>query len=111
GRGFALVRVRRRREHPPSWRFAPMWEPDRGRLGRRFGWRRRGRAPVRAAVAAAALGGVVGGATIAADRSLRAALEQLPVAQRSFTATWLGTLPAGGYQRVDRAATNALRRL
>jgi hypothetical protein len=63
------------------------------------------------AVAAAALGGVVGGATIAADRSLRAALEQLPVAQRSFTATWLGTLPAGGYARVDGAATSALRRL
>jgi FtsX-like permease family protein len=63
------------------------------------------------AVAAAALGGVVGGSAIAADRSLRAALEQLPVSQRSFTATWLGTLPAGGYPRVDRAATNALRRL
>ena len=63
------------------------------------------------AVAAAALGGVVGGATIAADRSLRAALEQLPVAQRSFTATWLGTLPAGGYAKVDRAATAALSRL
>jgi hypothetical protein len=63
------------------------------------------------AVAAAALGGVVGGATITADRSLRAALEDLPLAQRSFTATWLGTPPAGGYDRIDRAATRALSRL
>ncbi|HEY3763957.1 MAG TPA: FtsX-like permease family protein [Gaiellales bacterium] len=62
-------------------------------------------------VAAAALAGVVGGATIAADRSLRAGLEQLPVAQRSFTATWLGTPPAGGYAEIDRAATSALHRL
>ncbi len=63
------------------------------------------------AVAAAALGGVVGGSTITADRSLRAALQELPVAQRSFTATWLGTPPAGGYGRIDRAATRALARL
>lgn len=63
------------------------------------------------AVAAAALGGVAGGSTITADRSLRAALEQLPVAQRSFTATWLGTPPAGGYGRIDRAATRALSQL
>jgi len=63
------------------------------------------------AVAAAALGGVVGGSTITADRSLRAALEDLPVAQRSFTATWLGTPPAGGYGEIDRAATKALARL
>ena len=63
------------------------------------------------AVAAAALGGVVGGSTITADRSLRTALEGLPVAQRSFTATWLGTPPAGGYGEIDRAATAALRRL
>jgi hypothetical protein len=63
------------------------------------------------AVAAAALGGVAGGSTITADRSLRAALEGLPLAQRSFTATWLGTPPAGGYGRIDRAATRALSRL
>ena len=63
------------------------------------------------AVAAAALGGVVGGSTITADRSLRAALEGLPVAQRSFTATWQGTPPAGGYDVIDRAATRALARL
>jgi hypothetical protein len=63
------------------------------------------------AVAAAALGGVVGASTITADRSLRAALEQVPLAQRSFTATWLGTPPAGGYARIDRAATAALARL
>ena len=63
------------------------------------------------AVAAAALGGVVGGSTITADRSLRAALEDLPVAQRSFTATWQGTPPAGGYGEIDRAATRALARL
>jgi hypothetical protein len=63
------------------------------------------------AVAAAALGGVVGGSTITADRSLRAGLDQLPVAQRSFTATWLGTPPAGGYGRIDRAATKALAQL
>ena len=63
------------------------------------------------AVAAAALGGVVGGSTITADRSLRTGLEQLPVAQRSFTATWLGTPPAGGYPELDRAATSALATL
>jgi hypothetical protein len=63
------------------------------------------------AVAAAALGGVVGGSTITAERSLRTGLEQLPVAQRSFTATWLGTPPAGGYPVLDRAATSALATL
>ena len=63
------------------------------------------------AVAAAALGAVIGGSTITADRSLRAALEQLPVAQRSFTVTWQGAPPAGGYARIDRIATAALRTL
>ncbi len=63
------------------------------------------------AVAAAALGAVIGGSTITADRSLRAALEQLPVAQRSFTVTWQGAPPAGGYARIDRIATAALHTL
>ena len=109
-----------RREHSPrveiradvGARSRAAWAPLRVAAARARARPGRGAlVAVGVAVAAAALGGVVGGSTITADRSLRAALEELPVAQRSFTATWLGTPPAGGYGRIDAAATRALARL
>jgi hypothetical protein len=109
-----------RREHSPRLeiradvgaRSRAAWAPLRVAAARaRARPGRGGLVAIGVAVAAAALGGVAGGATITADRSLRAALEQLPVAQRSFTATWLGTPPAGGYGEIDRAATRALSQL
>ena len=94
--------------------------PDRGRLGRRFGWRWRGRAPGRAGAAWSRSAsrsrrrrwaGSSAGRRSPPTAACATALEDVPVAQRSFTATWLGTPPAGGYAEIDRAATAALRRL
>jgi hypothetical protein len=60
------------------------------------------------ALATAAAAGVAGGATITADLELRRNLDALPPASRSFSATWLGAPPAGGYPQIDRTATAAL---
>ncbi|HET7171429.1 MAG TPA: FtsX-like permease family protein [Gaiellales bacterium] len=60
------------------------------------------------ALATAAAAGVAGGGTITADLELRRSLDALPPASRSFSATWLGAPPAGGYGEIDRTATEAL---
>jgi hypothetical protein len=60
------------------------------------------------ALATAAAAGIAAGGTITADLELRRSLDALPPAQRSFSATWLGAPPAGGYGAIDRSATAAL---
>lgn len=84
----------------------------------RVAWARARARPARGAIVAvgvalatAAVAGVAGGGTITADLELHRALEQLPPAERSFAATWLGGLPQGGYASVDRQATATLRDL
>jgi len=60
------------------------------------------------ALATAAAAGIAGGGTITADLELQRSLDSLPPAGRSFSATWLGAPPAGGYREIDRTATQAL---
>ena len=60
------------------------------------------------ALATAAAAGIAGGGTITADLELQRSLDALPPASRSFSATWLGAPPAGGYGEIDRTATAAL---
>jgi hypothetical protein len=60
------------------------------------------------ALATAAAAGVAAGGTITADLELHRSLGALPQASRSFSATWLGAPPAGGYRQIDRTATAAL---
>ena len=60
------------------------------------------------ALATAAAACVAAGGTITADLELRRSLDALPPASRSFSATWLGAPPAGGYPAIDRTATAAL---